>query len=115
MPEKSLQAHEESLQVLLEVCLLLSSKVDLPELLKTILSLASRVVNAETGSLLLLDPKTQELYFDIALGLDPKVSKIRLKMGQGIAGAVAQAGKSIIINDAKSDPRWNSNIDKQSG
>lgn len=109
------QAHQESLQVLLDVCLLLSSKVDLPELLKTILSLASRVVNAETASLLLLDAQTQELYFDVALGLDPAVSKIRLKMGQGIAGAVAQTGKPAIINDAKSDPRWSSTVDKQSG
>src|SRR5208282_148141 len=106
---------QESLQMLLEACMLLSSKLDLPDLLKAILSLASRVVKAETASLLLLDPAAQELYFDVALGLDPEVSKIRLKLGQGIAGTVAQSGKPSIINDVRADPRWSSTVDKQSG
>src|SRR5689334_11952530 len=101
-----LENPQESLQMLLEACLLLSSKLNLPDLLKAILSLASRVVKAETASLLLLDPVTQELYFDVALGLDPEVSKMRLKMGQGIAGAVAQSAKPIVINDVRSDPKW---------
>src|SRR5271155_592642 len=99
---------KESLQMLLEACLLLSSKLDLADLLKAILSLASRVVKAETASLLLLDPATQELYFHVALGLDPEVSKMRLKIGQGIAGAVAQGAKPIVINDAQVNPQWSS-------
>src|SRR5208282_74638 len=106
---------QESLQMLLEACMLLSSKLDLEELLKAILSLASRVVKAETASLLLLDPATQELYFHVALGLDPEVSKTRLKLGQGIAGEVAKGGKPIILNDVHTDPLWSSAVDQQTG
>ncbi|MFA6091936.1 MAG: ATP-binding protein [Elusimicrobiota bacterium] len=107
--------ERESLELLLEVGTLLSSKLDLGELLQIVMGLASRVVDAETASLLLLDPQTDELYFDVALGLDPEVAKIRLKKGQGIAGAVAQEARSVIVNDVASDPRWSKVVDQNSG
>ena len=105
----------ESLELLLEVGRLLSSKLKLSDLLHTIMQLAAKVVNSETASLLLVDPKTDELYFDVALGLDPALAKIRLKMGEGIAGAVAKGNKPLIINDTQNDPRWTQKVDKKSG
>ena len=78
MPSTSQQT--ENLEFLLEVGRLLASKLELPELLHAIMELAARVVNAHTASLLLVDSKTNELYFDVALGLDPELTKIRLKM-----------------------------------
>jgi signal transduction histidine kinase len=105
----------QRLELLLEVGRLLSSKIELPELLTTVLELASRVVDAETASLLLLDEKTGELYFDVALGLGEDISKIRLKPGQGIAGAVAKTRKPDIINDVRRDSRWSPKMDEQSG
>lgn len=111
MPSRDAQR----LELLLEVARLLSSKLELSELLTTVLELASRVVDAETASLLLLDEATQELYFDVALGLGEDLSKVRLKLGQGIAGAVAQTRKPEIINDARADPRWSPKMDEQTG
>src|SRR5476649_2743907 len=93
----------QRLELLLEVGRLLSSKLELAELLTTVLELASRVVDAETASLLLLDPTANELYFDVALGLGPEASKVRLKLGQGIAGTVAQTRKPEIINEVRND------------
>src|ERR1017187_9159641 len=111
MPSRESQRFE----LLLEVARLLSSKLELAELLTSVLELASRVVDAETASLLLLDEATQELYFDVALGLGDDLSKVRLKLGQGIAGAVAQTRKPEIINDARADPRWSPRMDEQTG
>lgn len=105
----------ERLELLLEVGRLLSSKLELPELLVSVLSLASRVVNAETASLLLLDERTQELYFDVALGLGEEASRMRLKVGQGIAGTVAATRRPEIINEVQKDPRWSAAMDHQSG
>ena len=105
----------QRLELLLEVARLLSSKLELPELLTMVLELASRVVDAETASLLLLDEATEELYFDVALGLGDGLSKIRLKVGQGIAGTVAQTRRSEIINEVRSDPRWSPKMDEQTG
>jgi signal transduction histidine kinase len=106
---------QETLETLLEVGRLLSSKLDLPELLQTVLELAARVVDAESASLLLVDEKTGELYFDVALGLGEQASKIRLRPGQGIAGAVAKTLKPEIINDAPKDPRWSPAMDEMTG
>jgi signal transduction histidine kinase/putative methionine-R-sulfoxide reductase with GAF domain len=106
---------QESLEMLVMVSRLLSSKLDISELLTTIMRLASRVVGAERASLYLLDEKTQELYFDVALGLPEDVQKMRFKLGEGIAGTCAKEGRSIIINDAANDPRHSKKADNKSG
>ncbi|MEK9145853.1 MAG: GAF domain-containing protein, partial [Elusimicrobiota bacterium] len=106
---------KEDLEILLEAGNLLAAKLDLSELLTTIMKLAARIVDAETGSLFLVDERTQELYFHVALGLPPEVAKIRLKMGQGIVGVTAQEGKPQIVNDVSKDPRWSKKVDKDSG
>lgn len=111
----SADSKTESLELLLKAGLLLSSKLDLSDLLHSIMELGARIVNAQTASLLLVDPKTDELYFDVALGLDPELASVRLKMGQGIAGSVAQSAKPLIINDVARDPRWSPGMDESSG
>jgi signal transduction histidine kinase len=103
------------LEILFDMGRLLASKLDLPDLLKTVLELAAEVVDAETGSLLLLDESTQELYFDVALGLGDQLASVRLKVGQGIAGTVAKSRLSEIINDVRADPRWSPKMDEQTG
>ena len=105
----------ENMELLLEVGRLLSSKLKISELLNVIIPLAARVVGADRASLFLVDEEKQELYFDVAMGLPASVAKIRLKMGQGIAGSVAKEQKSIVINNARKDPRWFSKADEKSG
>lgn len=107
--------NAQTLELLLEVGRLLSSKLELGELLTSVLELSTKVVDAESASLLLLDEKTEELYFDVALGLGPDAAKVRLKLGQGIAGSVAKSRKPEIINAVRQDPRWSPAMDQQSG
>ena len=101
--------------MLVMVSRLLSSKLDISELLTTIMRLASRVVGAERASLYLLDEKNQELYFDVALGLPEDVQKMRFKLGEGIAGTCAKESRSIIINDVANDARHSKKADAKSG
>ncbi len=110
-----MDADPLSLEPLLEAGRLLSSQLELPELLRTVLSLASKVVGAETASLLLLDERSQELYFDVALGLGEAAGRVRLKLGQGVAGCVARDRVAAVINDVRRDARWSSQMDAQSG
>lgn len=109
------QAPSKALEMLIEMGRLLSSKLDMGDLLKTILEMSSRVVEAESASLLLLDEKTGELYFDVALGLGEKAAAVRLRLGQGIAGSVARSLKPEIIPDVRKDARWSPSVDTQSG
>jgi len=108
-------SESERLELLFEMGRLLASKLELADLLKTVLELSARVVGAETASLLLLDAATQELYFDVALGLGDEAAKVRLKIGQGIAGAVAKSRVCEIINDVRADSRWSPKMDEQTG
>src|SRR5207302_1900965 len=43
------------------------------------------------------------------------IQEIRFPMGRGIAGAVAETNTSVNIPDAYKDPRFNQNVDKQTG
>ncbi len=71
-----------------------------------------QLLNAERSSLFLVDDGYLEL--KIAEDLD-KMGRIRIPLGSGIAGAVAQTGQAIRIDDAYSDPRFNRDVDKQTG
>lgn len=104
------------LQKLQEISSLLNSTLNPSEIRKRAIEAATVVMNAEVGSLLLLDEAAQELYFDVALGEKGEgVRQIRLKVGQGIAGAVAKSQEPEIINDCYADPRFNKEADKKSG
>jgi len=104
-----------SLRLLLEAGRLLSAQLELEELLAMVLKLAAKVAGAETASLLLWDPHSRELYFHTALGLGPAAAQVRLPLGQGIAGCVAQSRRPEIINDVRADRRWSPRMDKKSG
>jgi signal transduction protein with GAF and PtsI domain len=72
-----------------------SSVQDLDKLLQLTIESATGVVRAEAASLLLLDPKTNTLYFKVATGSKGEAVKdFRVKIGQGIAGHVAQTGQA---------------------
>ncbi len=106
---------KESWKRVLDAGRLLASNLDISSLLRAITKLSAEVANAESASLLLLDPETQELYFDIGLGLKEEARKIRLKIGQGIAGSVAADKKPLLISDVHLDARWSPKMDQISG
>jgi Nif-specific regulatory protein len=84
-----------------------SSVPALDNLLHLIIASAPGVVQAEAASLLLLDPKINALYFKVATGTKgDEVKDFTVKVGQGIAGHVAQTGQPLLIADAKKDNRW---------
>lgn len=105
----------QDFELLLQANRILSSKLDSGDLLEAVMELATRVVKAEAASILLLDEKTNELYFNVALGdAGQQIKQIRLKMGEGLAGWVAQNKQAAIVNDVRSDPRWSGRGDEKS-
>jgi diguanylate cyclase (GGDEF)-like protein len=94
----------------------LISAYDMETLLTAVLERIQAIVPARNWSLLLIDPQTEELYFAVVVGLAPeKVKDIRLKVGEGIAGCVAQTGKPIFIPDVDQDPRFTPRVDNATG
>jgi PAS domain S-box-containing protein len=99
--------NTQALEILLNANQILASTLEIDQLLNKILGLSAEVVQAETGSLLLLDERTHELVFDVALGeAGHQLKTIRLKIGEGIAGWVAEKNEPLILNDPAKDPRW---------
>ncbi|MDR0877409.1 MAG: sigma 54-interacting transcriptional regulator [Treponema sp.] len=92
---------------LIEINTLINSNFeDIHALLTQILDSATRLCGGEASSLLLVNKETQELYFEAALGSRlSTVKQFTVKLGEGIAGWVAQHNKSIIVNDAEHDIR----------
>lgn len=115
MAENKLNLSDEHFHLLIQANRILSSTLDLKEVLSKIMELAMEIVGSEAASILLLDEKTNELVFDVALGeMGEKVEQVRLKLDEGIAGWVAKEKKAIIVNDVSKDPRWTQRIDYQS-
>jgi phosphoserine phosphatase len=99
------------LELILGVARALAATSDLNALLALILNAVRLVLNAERGTLFLYDPLTDELYSKIAHG----AGEIRCAATSGIVGAVAQTRQAINIPDAYADPRFNPEVDRQTG
>ncbi len=107
MPTKISSGNTALIKHLKEISSWVSSVQDLDKLLELIIESASQVVKAKAASLLLVDAKTNTLYFQVATGEKKEaVKEYRVKMGQGIAGHVAQTGEPLLIADVANDPRW---------
>lgn len=94
------------LSEMVKVSKMINSTLNLQSLLETIMESGKIVLKSESSSLMLQDPETGELFFNvISTEAEKGLSEIRIPRGQGIAGLVATSGKSEIVNDAQNDPR----------
>jgi len=103
----------DRLNMLIEASKIVNSAIEIDKLLGLILEAASRSINADRGTLYLLDSLTGELWSKVAQGNN--IVEIRLPVGKGLAGYVAKTGEVVNITDAYKDPRFNPEIDKKSG
>ena len=110
---RRLVASHETMAILLDVANSVSQTLDLDELMDSIVSKISEVLDSERSSLFLVDEKTGELWAIKAEGVDETM--IRMSMTEGLAGHVATTGEVLNIKDAYQDPRFNSEFDKDTG
>ncbi|QMV41113.1 PP2C family protein-serine/threonine phosphatase [Cohnella cholangitidis] len=111
-----LQARVKRSKVLFDISMQLNSTLKRREQMELIMNTAKQVLPVEAASVLLIDPDTDELVFELAQGdKGEEVRELRLKPGEGIAGYVAQSGQSLIVNDTKSDSRWSDRVAVRTG
>ncbi len=96
-----------------EVGIALGTTLDLDDLLELILGRVTELVEADRATLYLLDETHNELVSRFVVG--QKVRSIRIKVGNGIAGTVAQTGKPFRIENAYSDERFERQWDQLTG
>ncbi len=108
-----LKRRNGKLQGLLEVAKQFGAEHEIDRLLDIILEEAKRVTGSDRCTLFIADKKRGELWAKIAQGMGGK--RLRIPIGQGIAGQCAETCEPIHIPDAYADPRFNPDVDKQSG
>ncbi len=95
------------LSTLAEVSQTLTSPLYLEEVLRLIVEMAARMLDAKTCSLMLRDETTDELVIAAAQSAGAAyLNRPHLKVGEGIAGLVAREGKTIAVSDVLTDSRF---------
>ncbi len=105
--------QNKKLSILLEILRSLTSVSDLDELLMRIITLGAELFDSERATLFIVDRAKKQLWSRTAIGLE--TSEIRISIDQGIVGQVVASGKSEIINDPYSHPKFNKDIDMKTG
>ena len=105
----------ESYRRLLVISQVLTSTLELFTLLDLIVNAARDLTRSEATSILLLDNKTGELYFEAATGSKSEEIKRLVVPPDSLAGWVVREGRPQIINDVSRDQRFFAESDEQTG
>jgi two-component system phosphate regulon sensor histidine kinase PhoR len=87
------------LETLVQLAKNINRQLDLDEALASIVDAAVRLTGAEEGSLMLVDPVTDELYMRASKNFDEEfVHTFRMKVDDSLAGEVISKGEPILID-----------------
>jgi response regulator RpfG family c-di-GMP phosphodiesterase len=100
------------LTILTKLSSLLNSSLDFEYVKRRAMTAVTELLDCETSSLLLKDEKGN-LFFEVALGEKGEIVKrFQLRIGEGIAGWVAQHGEPLIVSNTVKDPRFFKEVDQ---
>src|SRR5499425_265856 len=93
--------------LLLEVADVVNTTLDLDTTLRRVAELVRKVIDYEIFGILLLNEKTQELYFRFSVGYSREVAeRIRIKVGEGVTGSAAQRREAVLVGDVSAHPQY---------
>src|SRR5262245_10767966 len=94
------------LYLLYELFHSISSTLDAEKALNLIIDAAVRITGATCGSLILVDWENQCLDIKVSRGFVKHIGNIKLKVGEGVTGWVAQHGRPLLVRDVTQEPRY---------
>jgi signal transduction histidine kinase len=104
----------EELEAVTDVARAVVSSLDLGQILSHIMEAVMNHLNTEAAALLLLDPVQQELEFAAVAGPGSESIKgVRLKIGKGVVGWVAEHDQPLLVPDVMRDARFHRGLDKK--
>ncbi len=114
---KYIERQLHNLSRLVEINSIINSTLDMARLLTLIMEIIKDIMDAEASTLLLYEESSRDLVFKVALSEVGKElqERYRVKVGQGIAGWVAEHRSTVYINDVYNDPRFDPNFDRNTG
>lgn len=110
------QRQAQVMTALAETAAVINATLSIEAVFERIMTQIEQALRVQAASLALIDSKTNELVFKAATGwVGEKVIGIRLMLGQGVAGWVAQEGRGVIVPDVKQDNRFDPETDQRTG
>ncbi len=107
------------LRLLHELGCAFAARTELEDLCRLVISKCGEALQAEGVGILLLDAKTQELFFPYVANEDPEVAdhlrQMRFAADRGFAGEVLRSGQPLRVDDVRGDRRFYSGADEKSG
>jgi sigma-B regulation protein RsbU (phosphoserine phosphatase) len=97
-------------KLLLEAARMFNDTNDYEELLHLVLRLVLTAVDAEAALVFRIDHERTDMKMRVMKAADQKVMEFRRELGQGVFGWVAQYKEPIVVNDARNDPRVDTEI-----
>jgi len=111
------QVYVKQIEAISKVANLLTSGMYLEELLRLVVQVTAEIMNSKISSLMLVDPDKKELVVKATQSISEAYNKKpNIRLGEGIAGVVAQENKPMCILDVKTDGRYlNQDVAKKEG
>jgi len=109
--------YVKQIEAISKVANLITSGMYLEELLRLVVQVTAEIMNSKISSLMLLDPDKKELVVKATQSISEAYNKKpNIRLGEGIAGVVAQNNKPICVLDVKKDARYlNLDVAKKEG
>lgn len=101
----------DMLKIIFDYTAKIADEKNLDRLLMLMADMGREMILADRCTLWLLDPVTHELWTKVAHNLE----EVRIPAHAGVVGHAIDTGQPVIIEDAYRDPRFNQEIDKQTG
>lgn len=109
----SLPIKSDPLVSLVKIGRSITAVTDIDILLRVIAEETKIAIQADRCTVFMYDKDKNELWSKVALGMDSQ--EIRFPADKGLAGYVVKTGEPLNIPDAYNDPRFNPDIDKETG
>lgn len=103
----------DRLRSTLDIASRLSASEEAAPLLELIAAEATRLLDCDRASIFLWDRERNEVEARPALGVPG--SSLRIPADEGIVGETLRTGRAVTVDDAYADPRFNQEVDRQSG
>jgi len=113
--ELDLAQTRHHLETVCRVSQALFRSTEVDEIVEVALRSALEEVNAEAGSILLAEPESKQLVFQVSIGEKPVPRGTAIPWDQGIAGRVFQAGEPVTTSDVKQSGSHYGAIDQSTG
>jgi PAS domain S-box-containing protein len=97
--EDESRRQREYLAALHETALGVISRLDIADLLETVMERAVSLFDATYGLVYLVEPGEDELELKVAQGMPPGSLGQRLKRGEGMAGRIYESGQAMAMED----------------